>query len=165
MGAIWNNSGLPDDEALAFLIAVDKAIADKLADGKAEARQAILERYGDDGTDRRAIKVNGEKVGTVSVSYSKPKISIKPGYEAEALDALASMGLTETVPVRGWESRLEIDGERVYVPATGELADWAMVTPAQAKNATVRGCEPSKVFPAMQAKLSQASALLLGEGR
>ena len=84
---------LTSDERLALLAAVDKKVGPALKEAKAEACAQLMERCAEDGTDRRAVTVGGEKVGTVGVSYAKarPVILDAPA----AIECLRGMGLTE----------------------------------------------------------------------
>ena len=105
-------SEITKSEHLALLVAMDKRIAPELKLAKDEARQEIMDSYAEDGTDRRAILVGGEKVGEVGVSYSKPAPFIYAERMADALDFLESVGLTERVPAKGWEREFErVGGE------------------------------------------------------
>ena len=46
---------------------------------------------------------------------------------------------------------------------SAELIDWLEWTPSRAKGASVRGCEPEKVLPALTAKLGPGGiAAMLG---
>ena len=57
------------DEQLAFLCALDKRVAPALKEAKNEARAEIMDAYAENGTDRKAILVGGEKVGEVGISF------------------------------------------------------------------------------------------------
>ena len=164
MGALWNRSGLTDDEALAAMEAISKAMKPNLDMAKMEARQALLEQAEEGKADRRPILIDGQKVGEVGVSYAKPSIEIAPGYEDNALKALRELGLTKEVPVSGWQSHFTRVGDAIANIETGEIASWAQFVPGGAKSAAVRGCKPEDVFPAMQAKLGDGglNRLLLG---
>ena len=163
----WNNSGLTDDEALAFMEAVNKAMKPNLDDAKGAARQALLEQFERDGkTDRQGIFIDGEKVGDTSLRYTGGKITIKPGYEAEALEHLYELGLTQMVPAKGWEERFTRIGSEIADVETGEIVTWAEFTPKTAGTAVIKGFKPETVFAALMAMLGSGgvTSLLLGEG-
>ena len=65
-------TAITKDEKLALLCALDKRVTPALKDAKDEARAEIMDAYAENGTDRKAILVGGEKVGEVGISYSKP---------------------------------------------------------------------------------------------
>lgn len=157
-------TGLTHDERLAVLNAMSKQLDPMLKDAKNEARQELMEGYDRDGCDRRAIKVNGEKVGEVGMSYTTPKPCIVPGREAEAVEFLRPLGLTEEAPKKGWEKRFAQAGEFVIHSETGEFCDWARWEGRMPKTAVVRGCEPADVMPAIQRKLGPGGIAALLEG-
>lgn len=156
---------LTKDERLAVLNAMSKQLDPMLKDAKSEARQELMEGYDRDGVDRRAIKVNGEKVGEVGMSYTTPKACVTPGREAEAVEFLRPLGLVEETPKKGWEKQFAQAGEFVIHSETGEFCDWAHWEGKMPKTAVVRGCEPADVMPAIERKLGPGGiAALLGEG-
>ena len=150
------------DERLALMVAVEKAIKPQVADAKAEAKADLLEAYGMDHTDRRALVVGDEKVGEVGIVRRPPKPRIAPGHEAEALSYLRAKGLTVEVPAEGWEKRFSEAANHAYDVETGEMVgflDWGEPT----LSASVRGCKPEDVAAAFGARLGSASvAGLLG---
>lgn len=152
------------DERLALLVALDKKIQPELKAAKDEARQAIMDGYAQDGTDRKAILVGGEKVGEVGISYSKPAPFIYAERTEYALRFLAEHGLTETVPAKGWERDFDlVAGQVVYKP-TGEVCDWAGWSPKAPKTAAVRDCKPEDVMRAFGPRLGGVDAVSLIEG-
>ena len=74
-------SSLTADERLALLNAMSKAVKPRLDEAKAEAQDGLMDRFAEDGTDRRAIMVGGEKVGEVGMSFTKAAPAVKPGHE------------------------------------------------------------------------------------
>lgn len=161
----WNKTPLTDDEALALMEAVNKAMKPNLDDAKNEARQRLLDQFAEDGkTDRQGIFIDGEKVGDVSIRYNGGTVAIVPGMEAEALAYLKRIGLTKVIPAKGWEGRFSRVGDAVADNETGEIVDWAWFQPKTAGTAAVSGCKPDAVFPALKAKLGTQSVagLLLG---
>ena len=162
-------SNLTPDERLALLNAMAKAVKPQLDGAKAEAQDDLAARFAEDGTDRRAILVNGEKVGEVGISFAKAGPAITPGREREALEAAIEMGLVDwskvaSLLVRGWQGRFSRVGDAVVDAQTAEVADWLHWEPSRAKGASVRGCEPEKVLPALSAKLGPAGFAALLEG-
>ena len=153
---------LTRDEALALMVAVEKAVKARVADAKAEAKAALLEDYEYDHTDRRALVVGDERVGEVGIVRKAPRLRIAPGREAEAMSYLRAKGLTVEVPSEGWERRFGQAANHAYDVETGEMVDW-LEWEAQPLSASVRGCRPEDVAAAFGARLASASvAGLLG---
>lgn len=152
------------DEQLAFLVALDKRVSPALKDAKNDARQEIMDRYSEDGTDRKAILVGGEKVGEVGIGYSKAAPYIYAERMADAMDFLRQVGLVEEAPAKGWEQRFDLIGGQVVYKPTGEVVDWAGWQPKSAKTAAVRGCKPEDVLRAFGARLGSVDAVALLEG-
>lgn len=153
------------DERLAFLVALDKRVKPALDDAKSEARESLMGAFAEDGTDRRAILVGGEKVGEVGVSYSKAAPYIYRERMADALDFLRQVGLVDEAPAKGWETKFDLIGGQIVYKPTGEVVDWAGWQPRAAKGASVRGCKPEDVMRAFGPRLLSvdATALLDGE--
>ena len=152
------------DEQLALLCAIDKRIAPALRDAKDEARAEIMDKYAEDGTDRKAILVGGEKVGEVGISYSKAAPYIYAERMPEALAFLRRVGLVQEIPAKGWESKFALIGGQVVFKITGEVVEWAGWNPKAAKTAAVRGCKPEDVMRAFGARLQGVDAVALLEG-
>ncbi len=89
------------DERLAFLAALDKRVKPALEDAKDEARAEIMDSYAEDGTDRKAILVGGEKVGEVGISYSKAAPYIYREQMDAALEFLRQVGLVQETAGEG----------------------------------------------------------------
>lgn len=152
------------DEKLALLCAIDKRVSPALRDAKDEARQEIMDRYAEDGTDRKAILVGGEKVGEVGISYSKAAPFIYAEQMPEAMDFLRQVGLVQEEPAKGWEQHFELIGGQVVYKPTGEVVEWAGWNPKAARNAAVRGCKPEDVVRAFGARLAAVDTVALLEG-
>lgn len=152
------------DEQLAFLTALDKRLKPALDDAKAEARQEIMDRYAEDGTDRKAILVGGEKVGEVGISYSKAAPYIYRERMADALDFLRQVGLVTETPAKGWETKFDLIGGQVVYKPTGEVVEWAGWNPKAAKTAAVRGCKPEDVMRAFGPRLASVDVVALLDG-
>lgn len=152
------------DEQLALLTAIDKRVSPALKDAKDEARADLMEAFAENGTDRKAILVGGEKVGEVGISYSKAAPFIFADRMDEAIAFLRQEGLVEESPAKGWEQSFDlIGGEVVYKP-TGEVVEWAGWNPKAAKTAAVRGCKPEDVIRAFGNRLQSVDAFALIEG-
>lgn len=147
-----------------MLAALQKTIEPRLKDSTAAARAALMESFSADGTDRRAIIANGEKVGEVGMSYASAKPAIIPGREAEALGHLRAMGLTAEVPVAGWEKHFTHVADTVVEAESGAVCDWAVWEGRRPKNAAVRGLKPEDVIAAMAPKLGGRGFAALLEG-
>lgn len=152
------------DERLAFLAALDKRVKPALEDAKAEARAEIMDRYAEDGTDRKAILVGGEKVGEVGISYSKAAPYIYREQMDKALDFLRQVGLVQEAPAKGWEQSFDLIGGKVVYKPTGEVVEWAGWNPKAAKTAAVRGCKPEDVMRAFGPRLASVDAVALLDG-
>ncbi len=163
-------SSITPDERLALLAAMSKAVKPQLDEAKREAQEGLMDRFAEDGTDRRAIMVGGSKVGEVGMSFSKAAPSIRPGHEREALEAAIDMGLVDwskvgSVLVRDWQKRFSQVGDAVVEAQSAELIEWLQWEPSRPKSAAVRGCKPEDVLPALRAKLGEGFAqALLGAG-
>ena len=144
---------LTKDEQLATLEALSKRIKPILDDLKSDVRNELLEACKENGVDRKAILVDGQKVGEVGISYSTAKAAIYPGREKEALEYLTEQGLTEVVPVKGWEKAFARVGNSVANQETGEILDFLYWEPSVAKSASVRGCQPKAVLDAFNGKI------------
>ena len=156
---------LTSDERLALLVALDKQLKPQLDDAKQEAKYQLMDSFEATGADRKAILVDGTKVGEVGMSYSTAKPAPKIGYESDFLDYLESLGLTERTPVKGWEKQFSRAGDSVINTNSGEIADCMEWEPSRVKSAAVRGCKPDDVLNALQGKLAGTNpfALLMEE--
>lgn len=153
---------LTNDERLALLTVIDKKVAPELKAAKNAACYELMERCEEDGTDRRAVLVDGTKVGTVGVSYAKAHPVITDMHAA--LECLRDMGLTEEVPVKGWEDFFTTVGGCVVAKDTAEAADWAIWEPQRPKNASVRIGDAQSVLDAFGPRLQGNPLALLEEG-
>lgn len=151
------------DEKLALLTAIDKRVGPALKEAKGDACAELMARCAEDGTDRRAVLVGGEKVGEVGVSYAKAHPVITD--MAAAVECLRAMGLTEEVPKKGWEEAFTSVAGVVVSKDTAELCDWAVWEPSRPKGAAVRIKDPQAVLDAFGARLAGGDPLaLLEEG-
>lgn len=152
---------LTKDENLALLCALDKVIKPKLDDAKQDAKYQLMESFEATGADRKAILVDGTKVGEVGMSYSTAKPVPKIGYESDFLDYLESLGLTERTPKKGWEKQFSRAGDAVIHSNSGEIADCMEWEPSRVKTAAVRGCKPEEVLNALSGKLQGTNPFAL----
>ena len=152
---------LTDDERLAMLVALEKRIKAMLDDAKQQAKYKLMDSYQNSGVDRKAILIDGSKVGDVSISYSTAKPIPKPGCMAEFTEYLDQAGLVERVPVKGWEKRFTNAGDSVIDRESGEIVECMCWEPSRPKSAAVRGCKSDEVLSAMQGKLKQSDPLTL----
>lgn len=127
---------LTSDERLALLSVIDKVIQPQLKAEKDNARVHLMELAEKEGADRRAIKVDGQKVGDVTIAYAQAHPVIID--EAAAMPFLIEHGLVETVPVKGWEEHFQAIGDQVVYKETGELVDGFQWEPQRPKIATVK---------------------------
>lgn len=155
---------LTDDERLALLKAIEHQMKPIKEELEGDARRGLMERFGEDGTDRRAIIAGGQKVGEVGISYSKPRPFIYQDRTEQALDYLEGLGLVDRSPAKGWESHFKRAGEYVICVDTGEMVDFIGWQGKEPKNAAIRGCEPEEVREALRAQLQSGDALALLEG-
>lgn len=163
------SSEITPDERLALLNAMSKAVKPQLDEAKREAQEGLMDRFAEDGTDRRAIMVGGAKVGEIGMSFTKAAPAIRPGHEREALEAAIEMGLVDwtkvaAVLVRDWQKRFSRVGDAVVEAQSAELIDWLEWEPSRAKGASVRGCAPEDVLPALTSKLGPGGIAALLEG-
>lgn len=158
---------LTQDEKLAYLTALEKSLKKALEDIKLDYKTGIEAVYEQFGMDRKAILVNGQKVGEVRMNYNAAGPEINPENELEAVEFLMECGLCKTVPVAGWKKRFELvtgkDGtEYIQYKPTGEdvseLFYWAGKTP---KVPSFTGCEPQEVQQAFGNRLPKPTQLLL----
>lgn len=104
------------------------------------------------------------------MSFSKAAPAIRPGHEREALEAAIEMGIIDwskvsSVLARDWQKRFSRVGDAVVDAQSAELIEWLEWEPSRPNGASVRGCAPDDVLPALTAKLGAGGidALLLGE--
>lgn len=151
------------DEELALMRVLKKRIDNRVKELEGEAKDELLGFYDTCGIDRRQVKANGQNVGTISVVFSKPKAAIDPLRKAKALDYLASCGLTEETPVKGWEERFAQCGEDVIDCKTGEVVDFLLWEPQRPK-AVRTAVKEQEAVAALRPLVGEMSATALLEG-
>ncbi len=149
---------LTQDEYLALVVAVDKTIAAKAKQAKNEACAELVAQAMDGQSDRRPVLVGGEKVGEIGASYSKPAPVITD--MPKALEALRAKGLTQEVPVKGWEDYYTAAAGIVVDKDDGELIEWASWEPKRVKGAAVRIPDTQAVLDAFGARIADAGGAL-----
>lgn len=155
---------LTADEELAILTALSKRINDRLKDLKSDTKRELMEMNEVYGVDRRKLKIGEEPVGSVSIVYTTPSATLNPSKTADALAYLASKGLTQEVPVKGWEKHFTHAGEEVIDADTGEICPFLMWEPSKPKTAMVTGCKAENILQAMSGRLESVNIAGLLEG-
>jgi hypothetical protein len=157
------NENEKKDIRLAALKAVKDKVKDAYDDASGDAKDEMLKLNDKYGVTQKALKIAGQKVGTVGVATKQPKIIINPEREAIALDALHDLGLTVETPAKGWEAQFAVVDGKVMNKRTGEVAEWAMVQPGNSY-AVVRGCNFDDVNAALIALGTTPAQAALGDG-
>lgn len=132
---------LTKHEEMALLDVLSKRIKERLDELKGESKQELAELNQEHGVDRQAIMIGGKKCGTISISYSKPKIAIKPECMGDAIAYLDEAKLTEMQPRKGWEDSFVFEPSKgsVFCTATGEdVSDLFYYQPEYPKYTSVR---------------------------
>lgn len=73
-------------EKLPILVALEKAVKDELKATRAECDEMLLDFYDCDGFERRALRINGEKVGDFAVTFNSEGFCIE---DMEAFEEFA----------------------------------------------------------------------------
>lgn len=140
------------DEELAALKVLKKRIDERLEVLEAPIKRDLLEAYGDDGIDSKRVEVGGYKVGGYTVVPAKLKPVISPGREAEALEFLGELGLTETVPAKGWERYIANIGGKAVHTGTGQMTDSIEFAFSKLPYIRATGFKDEDVLDAFQAR-------------
>lgn len=152
---------LTSDEKLALLEAMNKKLKPMLEEAKGNAKLELMDMCRESGVDRKAIMIDGQKVGEIGITYSTAKPVIIPGMEKEAIEYLWENGMAEIVPKKGWEKCFVRAGNAVVNEESGEICPFMYWEPSVAKTAAVRGCKPEVVLEAIQQKLEGHSIVSL----
>ena len=176
------------NEQVAVLTALQKMVKARLDEVRAEADEALLADFEEDGTTKKALKLGGVKVGDYIVVLSSGKWavtdadafhgfaldygfaevarSIKPEYMGHAVEIVAREcpeAIAETVKLDPkWQDYI------ANVAGTATFLDSGMAVPGltftgqTVKNTQVRGCKPEDVAPIIR-QLGGIDALLLPE--
>lgn len=153
---------LTDDERIVLASLFKREVCDLCDEINKEADERLLEA----GADRRSLFVDGVKVGDFMAKYSKPALSIDPLHEAEAMEYLRGLGLTEEAPVKGWQSHFKARGTHdVVCIDTGEAVGFLAVEEAKRSKGypTVRKKDEAKELLRLKIQDSNVMALLEGE--
>ena len=163
---------MKDVEKLAIATVLQKQLKENLDQRNPDSLryrcdQALLEMYEEDGVDRKQIKVNGEKVGTQSLTFTKPKDGIEPyieNYEAFTRWLQTEAGYETLRHAVNTKPDLFSD----YLEKTGEVGDGVSMRevhePSRVKGTTVR-VDLSKVVEAFGKELPNAIVGLLEGGK
>ena len=82
------------NEQLAVLTALKKAVDERLKEVRSDADEAMRDAYEEDGVEKKALKVCGEKVGELVVTFASDgyEVSDRKAFEEFAVDyGLASV--------------------------------------------------------------------------
>lgn len=177
------------DERVAVLTALQKMVKRALDEARAEADEALLAAYEEDGVQKKALKVAGVKVGDYLVILNKGewavadraafedfalaygmaevKKAIRPEWAwrvIELCERELPEAVCETVKVDPkWQDCItNVAGVPTYLDSGMEVPGLTY-TGQTVKATQVRGCAPEKVAPII-ARLGGVGALLLGAG-
>ena len=177
-------------EQLALLTAMDKVVKERIKQVRAEADESLMEAYEEDGFEKAAIKLNGQKVGEHIVTFNKEgyaitdealfaefaldygmatiEKAIRPHMLAKAAAIIeASVDNPEdfidekVVFSDDWELAMNRVGDSVCYMDSGLVVPGVEYRPKTVKGTMVRGCKPEEVMPAV-AQLGGIERLLLG---
>lgn len=177
-------------EQLALLTAMDKVVKERIKQVRAEADESLMEAYEEDGFEKAALKLNGQKVGEHIVTFHKEGFeivdealfaefaltygmatvekSIKPHMMAKAAEVVSEAVdapedyIDEKVSFSpDWELAMERVGDVVTYMDSGLVVPGVEYRPKRVKGTMVRGCKPEDVMPAA-AQLGGVERLLLG---
>lgn len=180
---------LTANESLAVLTALQKAVKERLDAVRAEADAAMLADYEADGVVRKALKVNGAKVGdylvvmtaddwavtdagaledfALTYGFARPVLSIRPECMAAAVKLVEGIDpflLQEEVKLNAdWKKLLTNTGGVATFLDSGEPVPGVEPLPPRVKCTQVRGCKPSDVVPQIR-QLGGLDRVLLGSG-
>lgn len=113
----------PDEQTeMALLDVLDKRIKERLDYLKGNAKDHLSQLNLDQGIDSIAIDIDGEKVGSITMSYTKPKVLLNFKNYQESLEYLESIGLAKLTPNKGWESNFkQAENGDIVCKLTGEI--------------------------------------------
>lgn len=176
------------NEKVAVLTALKKMVGTELDKVRAEADEAMLEAYEDDGVTKKALKLGGVKVGdyivvlnsgqwavedraafedfALTYGFASMERTVKGGYMPRVIEILEQElpeAVAETVKVDPkWQDYVEnLAGTPMFLDS-GEIVPGLKFTGQTVKGTQVRGCKPEDVAPILQ-QLGGVDALLLGE--
>ena len=176
------------NEQVAVLTALQKMVKARLDEVRAEADEALLADFAEDGVTKKALKLSGIKVGDYLVVLNSGKWAvtdtetfndfaltygfadvtraIRPEYMNQAIEMMAKEcpeAISESVKLDPkWENWVEnVAGVPTFMDS-GLTVPGIEYTGQTVKGTQVRGCKPEDVGPII-AKLGGVDALLLGE--
>lgn len=177
-------------EQLVVLTAMDKVVKERIKQVRAEADESLMEAYEEDGFEKAALKLNGQKVGEHIVTFNKDGYdivdktlfgefaldygmativkTIKPHMAAKAAEIVeASVDNPDdfldfnVVFNPDWELAMERVGDTVCYMDSGLVVPGVEYRPKTVKGTMVRGCKPEEVMPVVS-QMGGVEQLLLG---
>lgn len=175
------------NEQVALLTALQKVVKERLNLARAEADEAMIEAYEEDGVVKKALKIGGVKVGDYSVVLTSDEWEITdaaafeefalsygfgnyhkeiiPAYMAQAVAILeeeAPECLTEVIDIDPkWSNYVTNVAGVATLLDSGEPIPGLKYTGPRVKCTQVRGCKPEDVVPVLQ-RIGGIDQLLLG---
>ena len=152
-------------ERLACLMAMKKAVDTELSLARGECNDELAGLAESAHVEKRALLVDGVKVGEHAVTYSSA------GFEVENPDAFEDFalcnGLARIVErveyLDGWQRCVEAVGGKVLVKGTDVEVPGVRYVPRHASGTRVTGCKPAEVLPLLRGVEGGAQALLEGK--
>lgn len=178
------------NEQVAVLTALQKMVKERLAEVRAAADEALINAYDEDGVVKKALRVNGVKVGDHIVVLTSGEWAItdtgafndfalayglarlKPVISSDCMARAISV-LEEAEPdLVSYEVEVDPKWQNYITNSAGcaTLMDSGEPVPGVAfvgqtvKGTQVRGCKPADVIPVIQ-RLGGVDQLLLGAAR
>lgn len=178
------------DEKVAVLTALQKLVKNSLNEARAEADAELLRAYEEEGVQKKALKLDGVKVGDYLVMLSSDvwqitdqgafndfalsngladiRKQIKPEYLSMAIKVLErefpEVLQDEVVLSTKWKNALSNVGGVPHFMDTKVVVPGVAFCGQQVKNTQVRGCSPDDVAPLLR-RLGGIEALLLDEAK
>lgn len=158
-----------DMENLAVATALQKQLKENLDQRnsnslRARCDQALLEMYEESGVDRRQLKINGQKVGTQSLTFAKSVDKVE-AYVENYPKFIAWLQTEEGTSTLAHAVNIKPSLFTEQLEKTGEIADGVKMRqvnePAHIKGTTVR-VDVEAVKEAFGKELPNAIAGLLG---
>lgn len=153
-------------EKLALCTALAKGVKETIAELRDEADQSLYELFQQDGVDRRQVLINGQKVGTQSITFNKAREGVEM-YVENYKDFIDWLQAEEGYDVLAHVVHASTKAFTDYLAETGQVAAGvkalAVNEPASIKGTTLR-VDKEKVFKAFGNRLPDAVFGVLGEG-
>lgn len=163
-------------EKLAILTAIKKAVDDQLKAVRSEADDELLEAYKENGVEKLALKVGGEKVGNFIIAFNKESYeidnpeafnefallngfaklthAIKPEFMQQAV-AMVEEQYPEAIEEKfelnkDWDAYFEKLGDDVIISGKDTIVPGVVWKAPTVKSTQVRDCKPQVVLPIVQ---------------